>query len=326
MTRADRVSTAGIHHVTAIASDPRSNLEFYTDVLGLRLVKRTVNFDDPGTYHLYYGDHVGTPGTILTFFPYPGARRGTRGVGQATTTAFSVPEGSLGWWVERLDRYGVPRDEPVERFDEEALTFLDPDGLKLELVAHDGVGEPISGEGGPVPAEVAIRGFHSVALTLGSATPTADILVEGLGLEAAGEAAGRARFRGTAPIGARVDLIESPGTSRGTVAAGTVHHVAFRVPTEAEQVAWRDRLIEAGLGVTPVQDRRYFRSIYFREPGGVLFEIATDPPGFSADESVEELGSGLRLPPWLEPHRGQIEASLPLLDGDQGAGREEVAS
>lgn len=326
MTPVDRVATPGIHHVTAIASDPGTNLEFYTGVLGLRLVKKTVNFDDPGTYHLYYGDGVGTPGTILTFFSFPGARRGVRGVGQATSTSFSVPEGSLGWWLERLERYGVPRDEPVERFDEEVLTFLDPDGLKLELVAHDGAGEVAHWQEGPVPPERAIRGFHSVALTLGSTRPTADLLVEGLGLEAAGEAAGRSRFRGTAPIGARVDLIQSSGSSRGTVAAGTVHHVAFRVPSEEEQLAWRDQLIGAGLGVTPVRDRRYFRSIYFREPGGVLFEIATDPPGFTADETVQELGSSLKLPPWLEPHRGEIEAALPPIEEGTGVDEEEVAS
>lgn len=321
MTPADRVSTAGIHHVTAIASDPRTNLDFYTDVLGLRLVKRTVNFDDPGTYHLYYGDGGGTPGTILTFFPYPGARRGARGAGQATTTAFSVPEGSLGWWLERLERYGVPRDEPVERFDEEAVTFLDPDGLKLELVAHAGAEEHVPWKHGPVPPERSIRGFHSVALTLRSATPTAELLAEGLGLTADGEAGGRSRFRGTSPVGARVDLIESPGGTAGTVAAGTVHHVAFRVPTEEEQLAWRDRLLDAGLGVTPVQDRQYFRSIYFREPGGVLFEIATDPPGFTADETVEELGSALKLPPWLERHRGEIAAALPSLEHGAGTGQ-----
>jgi glyoxalase family protein len=249
-----------------------------------------------------------------------------RGSGQATSTAFSVPEGSLGWWVERLERFGVPRDEPLERFDEEVLTFLDPDGLKLELVAHADAGEPSAWGEGPVPPERSIRGFHSVALTLDAATRTADLLTEGLGLTAEAESRGRSRFRGTAPVGSRVDLIDSPGTSRGRVAAGTVHHVAFRVANEEEQLAWRDRLIGAGLGVTPVQDRRYFRSIYFREPGGVLFEIATDPPGFTADETVEELGSSLKLPPWLEPHRGGIEAALPPIEEGPGADGEEVAS
>ena len=306
----------GIHHVTAIATDPRRNLEFYREALGLRLVKRTVNFDDPGTYHLYFGDELGRPGTILTFFPWPLARRGERGVGQVTTTALAVPEGSLGWWRDRLQRLSVPVEEPQRRFDEEAVAFLDPDGLRLELVAEEGVRAVEAWPQGAVSAEHAVRGIHSVALTLADPLATVELLTEGMGLRAAGEAPGRLRFAvgGTALVGRRVDLLPRPGTDIGRVAAGSVHHVAWRVAGDEEQASWRRRLGERGLGVTPVQDRSYFRSIYFREPGGVLFEIATDEPGFTADEPAAELGSALRLPPWLEPHRPRIEATLPELE------------
>ena len=305
---------SGIHHVTAIASDPRRNLEFYGEVLGLRLVKKTVNFDDPGTYHLYFGDELGRPGTILTFFPWPLARRGERGTGQATTTALAVPEGSLGWWRRRLERHSVAIEEPRRRFDEEALALLDPDGLRLELVAEARAADHGAWLGGPVPAEHAVRGVHSVALTVADPEPTAELLTLGLGLAAAGEAPGRLRFAAPgAALGDRVDLLPRPQETTGRVAAGSVHHVAWRAADDAEQEDWRRGLGERGLGVTPVQDRSYFRSIYFREPGGVLFEIATDGPGFTVDEPAAELGSDLRLPAWLEPHRERIAASLPEL-------------
>ena len=312
----------GIHHVTAIATDPRRNLEFYTEALGLRLVKKTVNFDDLGTYHLYFGDELGRPGTILTFFPWPLARRGERGAGQATTTALSVPEGSLGWWRERLERLGAAVEEPRRRFDEEALAFLDPDGLRLELVAEAAGSEPRGWTGGPVPAERAIRGVHSVAMTLTDPEATAELLTAGMGLEPAGEAPGRLRFSaaGAGDVGDRVDLLPRPGAGAGRVAAGSVHHVAWRVAGDREQEAWLRRLAERGLGVTPVQDRSYFRSIYFREPGGVLFEIATDVPGFTVDERPDELGGSLKLPEWLEPHRDRIAASLPELETAVAAG------
>lgn len=318
---------AGIHHVTALAGDPQTNVDFYAGVLGLRLVKRTVNFDDPGTYHLYYGDESGRPGTILTFFPWPLARRGSRGTGQATVTAFSVPEGSLGWWAERLSAQGVVTDDPAERFDEEVLTLLDPDGLKLELVAHASAASVAPWGHGPVPERYALRGFHGVTLSEAELGPTAALLSEGMGLAPAGEAGPRYRFAAAGGgAGSRVDVVESPGTPRGLIAAGTVHHVAWRVPDDAAQEAWRRTLSARGLGVTPVLDRQYFHSIYFREPGGVLFEMATDPPGFTLDEPIEHLGEALRLPPWLEPQRRRIEGSLPALTPPRPLAAPEVAS
>ena len=306
----------GIHHVTAIAADPRRNLEFYREVLGLRLVKKTVNFDDPGTYHLYFGDELGRPGTILTFFPWPLARRGERGAGQATTTALAVPEGSIGWWRRRLESSSVAVEEPRRRFDEEVLTLLDPDGLRLELVAEAGVEGDGAWSGGPVTAEHAVRGIHSVALTLADPTATAELLTDGMGLRALGETPGRLRFGagGAGGLGRRVDLLPRPDAGVGRVAAGSVHHVAWRVAGDEAQESWRRRLGERGLGVTPVQDRSYFRSIYFREPGGVLFEIATDVPGFTADEPAADLGTALKLPAWLEAHRSRIESALPDLE------------
>jgi glyoxalase family protein len=317
-----RKPIAGIHHVTAMASDPQANVDFYTGVLGLRLVKKTVNFDDPGTYHLYYGDEVGHPGTIMTFFPWPLARRGVQGAGQATVTSFAVPAGSLGFWTERLSRLGVTFDGVKTRFDEEVLTLLDPDGLRLELVAR---ADDRSGwVGGPVPAEHAVRGFDGVTLTEWNLDVTQNVLAGTLGFRRVGEEGDRVRFEaGTGEgggAGSRVDVLASPSAARGRVSAGTVHHVAFRAADEADQLAWRQAVDESGLYVTPVLDRQYFRSIYFREPGGVLFEIATDPPGFTWDEPVESLGSGLKLPPWLEESRSRIEAALPPVETHQTVG------
>lgn len=301
----------GIHHVTAIARDPQANVDFYTQVLGLRLVKKTVNYDDPGTYHLYYGDGQGRPGTIITFFPWPMARRGSRGAGQATVTSFSVPDGSLGWWTERLSALQVPFEAPRSRFEEEVLTLLDPDGLQLELVARaDDLREPWTG--GPVPADKAVRGFDGVTLTEWNPEVTAGLLTGFLGFRAGGEAGDRLRFEvGAGGPGTRVDVLAQPDAPRGHVAAGTVHHIAFRTPDDEQQRAWHAALEELGAHVSPIMDRQYFHSIYFREPGGVLFEIATDPPGFTADETVAELGSGLRLPRWLEADRERIEEALP---------------
>ncbi len=305
---------AGIHHVTAIARDPQANYDFYSGVLGLRLVKKTVNFDDPGTYHFYYGDETGTPGTILTFFPWPMARLGSRGAGQATVTAFSVPEGSLGYWSERLASLGVEAESPHPRFDEEVLTFRDPDGLLLELVAR--AGDPRTPwAAGPIPERFAARGFYNVTLSEWNPAVTAELLTGTMGFRLVAEEGGRMRLdSGSGGAGSRVDLLATPSAARGVISAGTVHHVAFRTASDAEQLAWQGKLAERGLHVTPVQDRQYFHSIYFREPGGVLFEIATDPPGFTLDEPVAELGSGLKLPPWLEPSRERIAAVLPALD------------
>jgi glyoxalase family protein len=304
----------GIHHVTAIARDPQANVDFYTGVLGLRLVKKTINYDDPGTYHFYYGDGEGRPGTIITFFPWPMARRGSHGAGQATVTSFSVPEGSLGWWQERLNRLRVPFEEPRPRFDEEVLTLLDPDGLELELVARAGDGRA-PWDGGPVPAEQAIRGFDGVTLTEWNPEVTANLLKGVMGFRPVAEAGGRFRFEvGAGGSGTRVDVVAAPDAPRGHVSAGTVHHVAWRPPNDEQQRAWHEELQDLGLHVSPIMDRQYFHSIYFREPGGVLFEIATAPPGFTADETVETLGSTLRLPVWLEPERKRIEEILPPVE------------
>ena len=307
---------AGIHHVTALAGDPQANVDFYTGVLGLRLVKKTVNFDDPGTYHLYYGDEVGRPGTLLTFFPWPLARRGQLGAGQATTTSFAVPAGSLGYWSERLRRHGVAAGDPGPRGeDEEVLRVADPDGLELELVASAGIAEHQPWAGAPIPAEHAIRGLFGVTLTEWNADRTVEMLTGTLGFRFQSQAGERIRLvvgeAGSA--GTRLDLLAQPAAARGRISRGTVHHVAWRVAGDAEQRDWQRQLSEGGLQVTPIMDRRYFHSIYFSEPGGVLFEIATDPPGFATDESVAELGSGLKLPPWLEPSRAEIEAVLPPL-------------
>lgn len=304
----------GIHHVTAIARDPQRNVDFYTGLLGLRLVKKTVNFDDPATYHLYYGDELGRPGTLLTFFPWPLAARGSRGVGQATAVAFSVPVGSLKYWQERLQDERMVVEGPEERFQEEFLTFLDPDGLKLELVAQADAGPGEPWQGGPVPPEDAVRGIDAVTLSEQGYEATATLLGEILGFRQVAASGNRFRFAmGEGGAGARLDILCVPDAAQGRIAAGTVHHVAFRVADDESQNRWRSRLVERGLDVTPVLDRQYFHSIYFREPGGVLFEIATDPPGFTLDEPAEALGQGLKLPPWLEPRRKGIEATLPPL-------------
>lgn len=304
----------GLHHVTAIAGDPQANADFYVSLLGLRLVKRTVNFDDPGTYHLYYGDDAGTPGTILTFFPWPGAPRGTRGTGQTTAVAFAVPAGGLDGWMERLAARAVEFEPVIERFGEKVLAARDPDGLVIELVERADVADRRWWKGGPVPEPHAIRGFHGVTVTEEGVERTAALLSGTMGYRRLEEAEGRFRYgTGLAAPGAIVDVVCAPDLRRGRVAVGTVHHVAFRCASDADQLEWRTRLAAAGMDVTPVVDREYFRSIYFREPGGVLFELATDPPGFTVDEAPEALGASLKLPPWLEPVRDRIEQRLPRL-------------
>ncbi|MBW3602068.1 MAG: ring-cleaving dioxygenase [Actinobacteria bacterium] len=304
----------GIHHITAIASDPQQNVEFYLRTMGLRLVKTTVNFDAPDTYHLYYGNRSGDPGTIITFFPWPGTPRGRQGTGQATTIAFSVPEGSLGWWAEHLRGQGIAVDGPRFRLDGEALSFRDPDGLILELIAHEGPGAGPPWEEGPVPEQHGIRGFHSVTFTEADSDPTEETFGTHLGFTRRDEGDDRVRYEaGAGGAGTIVDILRRPGDPRGLVAAGTVHHVAWRAPDEDTEAGWRDELVGTGYGVTEIIDRQYFKSIYFREPGGVLLEIATDPPGFTRDEPLLELGRELKLPPWLEPNREQISAALPEL-------------
>jgi len=299
---------AGLHHVTAIASDPQRNLDFYTQVLGLRFVKRTVNFDDPGTYHLYFGDDAGSPGTILTFFPWPHAARGHSGAGEVIRTSFAIPATSLEYWREMLTAQGI-LVETSQRFDERLLAFSDPDGMRIEIVAHAGAGPVNAPRFASVPPEHAIRGFFGVTLLERNAEQTAEIL-NVLGFQNMGQEGHRLRF--SAPgssLGNHVDLIVDPNAKFGCSGAGSVHHIAFRAKDDAAQREWR-REIAKLLDVTPVIDRVYFHSIYFREPGGVLFELATDPPGFAVDEPLESLGEELRIPQWLEARRGLIEQRL----------------
>jgi glyoxalase family protein len=303
----------GLHHVTAIASDPQRNLDFYIGLLGLRLVKRTVNFDDPSTYHFYFGDARGTPGTILTFFSWPGARRGHRGVGQIEATAFAISPDSVGYWLDRFKEQHVTAEKTSARFGEEVIRFTDPDGLLLELIASDSFGKTESWIDSLVPAEHSLRGFHSVSAALEGYERTAKLLTESFGYRLVEESGNRFRFAapGDAGPGRIVDLLCMPDGRPGNVAAGSVHHIAFRARDDAEQLQWRQHLVELGYNVTPVIDRIYFHSIYFREPGGILFEIATEPPGFALDEKLDELGSHLRLPPWLDSARSEIEKILP---------------
>ncbi len=304
----------GIHHITAIASDPQRNLDFYTGLLGLRLVKLTVNFDDPGTYHFYFADELGHPGTILTFFPWPHARKGLQGAGQVTALGFSIPEAALDYWRERLTSQGISVEEPAQRFDELVLAFADPDGLPLELVARPGAEMRPGWNGGPVPAEQAIRGFSGATFTVAEHEPTAALLTDVMGFHLAAEDDTYRRYDiGAGTALARIYMIASDDLASGVMGAGVVHHIAWRTPTDEQQLAWRAELLHHGLQVTPVRDRQYFHSIYFYEPGGILFEIATDPPGFATDETPEELGTHLKLPPWLEPQRAQLERMLPAL-------------
>lgn len=300
--------------MTALASEPSENARFYTDVLGLRLIKQTVKFDDLTTYHLYYGDEQGTPGTVMTVFPYPDGTDGYPGTGEASATAFSVPTGALEYWGDRFGRFGVETAGPENRFGRSVLPFRDPDGQRLELVPTDGVGNVDPWSGSDVPTEHAIRGLHGVTLRVEETAPTAELL-EFIGYERTGREADRTRYRaGTAGDHAAViDLVERGGGHRAGLGVGSVHHIAFRVGDETAQTRWREALRERGRNVTEVKDRQYFRSIYFREPGGVLFELATDSPGFDRDETVTTLGSGLKLPPWMEEERGRIESNLPAL-------------
>lgn len=312
----------GIHHITALAGDAARNVAFYTGVMGLRLVKRTVNFDEPGTWHLYYGDEAGRPGTILTFFPFPALSEGRHGTGQAVDIGFAVQRGALGYWMGRLTEKRVGFEGPMDRFGERVLRFKDPDGLQLELVTDDTAGDREGWAGSEVPGEHALRGFQGVTLWEQGYERTAKLLTDRLGFEAAGQEESRFRFAvpGSREPGAIVDIRCIPNFWSGSLGAGTIHHVAFRAADEADQSAMRDELAQHGVDVTPTLDRSYFRSVYFREPGGVLFEIATDPPGFTADEPLESLGEMLKLPDWLEPRRDTIERLLPPIEADPTPG------
>lgn len=301
----------GIHHITAIASSPQANVDFYHNLLGQRLVKKTINFDDPHTYHLYYGDQVGSPGTIMTHFPWPNARRGVVGAGEVGASAYAIQPGSLGYWRQRLTEHGVTVDAVQARFGAEVLPFRDPDGMGLELIVDETARAPQPWLDGPIPGGHVLAGFHGVTLFEASAEPTARLLTEQMGYRFVGQEGNRWRFRAASHApGGYVDLLELPGLGPGRMGAGSVHHVAFRVQDDAEELAYQQTIRQAGFDVTPVRDRQYFHSIYWREPGGVLFEIATEPPGFTWDEPVEQLGSALKLPPWYEARRSEIEAAV----------------
>ncbi|MGY3507983.1 ring-cleaving dioxygenase [Bradyrhizobium lupini] len=307
---------SGLHHVTAIAGDPIRNFGFYTRDLGLRFVKKTVNFDDPGTYHFYYGDETGRPGTILTFFPWAGVPAGRRGVGETHQTAFRVPQSSLGYWTQRFVEKGIAYEALEKRFGESVLPFTDPDGMALALVGIPGAESEPGWSNGEVPAEHAIRGFHGVTLLLDSAAKTAAVLTDVFGFKETAREGSVIRFKAPGDAeGSVVDIYEAKGFLRGHQGGGSVHHIAFRAADDAEQGKMAQRLVSNhGLHPTEQRDRNYFRSIYFREPGGVLFEIATDIPGFAVDEPVATLGHDLKLPSFLEAQRKQIEGVLPNLE------------
>ncbi len=303
-----------IHHVTAIAREPQRNLDFYAGTLGMRLVKLTINYDDPGTYHFYYGDEQGRPGSLLTFFPWTGGRPGRQGTGQINGVALAIPPASLGYWVERLLSRGVRYEGPVRRFGEQVLAFADPDGLLLELIATPRVAGLEGWRDGPVPAQHAVRGVHGVTIWEDGDAGSAGFLADTMRFRPIGEEENRLRLEsGSDGLGTMVELRRAPGFWRGTDGAGTVHHVAFRAADDAAQAARQEEIRRMGVAVTDVRDRTYFRSIYFREPGGVLYEIATDGPGFTVDESLTELGTSLKVPARFEAMRERLEVALPPL-------------
>lgn len=304
-------SITGLHHVTAVARDPQRNVDFYRNVLGQRLVKRTVNFDSTDSYHFYFADETGSPGSVLTFFAWPNMQRGVRGNGETNTVAYNVPVGSLSFWQQHLKQNGVTVSAIEKRFGQEVLPFNDPDGMRIELVEVNSLPAIQHWEDGPIPQAYALHGFHSVTLWLDKVEPTAELLTQQMGYQAAGQEENRYRFIGDAnSLGYIVDIIHRPGRMQAGFGAGSIHHIAFRVPNDDAQLQYQSALNEAGYRVTPVMDRSYFHSVYFREQGGVLFEIATDTPGFLIDEAKETLGEALKLPEWYEVNRAAIEASL----------------
>jgi catechol 2,3-dioxygenase-like lactoylglutathione lyase family enzyme len=306
---------SGIHHITAIASDPKTNYDFYTKLLGLRFIKKTVNFDDPSTYHFYFGDKVGSPGTILTFFPYPGTPQGRPGLGQAVEVTFAIPKTAFSFWLDRFHQKGIRYQGPEDRFGDKVLRISDPDGLMLEFVGVDDLPSENVWTTDEISADVAIRGFHSVTLWVQGYEKTAALLNEHLGFHAVGNEESRFRFTtGKKGLGQIVDLRCLPEIWSGAPGAGTIHHVAWRIGGDKEEGHVRAALARQGLNLTPVIDRNYFHSVYFREPNGVLFELATDNPGFAVDESVDTLGQDLKLPAQYEQHREAIVAVLPPLE------------
>lgn len=303
--------TSGIHHITAIVGHPQENVDFYAGVLGLRLVKQTVNFDDPGTYHLYFGDEGGNPGTIITFFPWVGARQGVIGDGQVGVTSYVVPKGALAFWEKRLEKFTIPFTK-TERFGEEYLAFTDPHGLLLEIVERE-EGQNNSWQFGEITPEHAIKGFGGATLLSKQPEKTAEVLEKVMGFEKVGEEGEYARFHSFGDIGNVIDLKVTTGRS-GAMGVGTVHHIAFRTVDDGDQLDWQKHVSSNGYQVTPVQDRNYFNAIYFREHGEILFEIATDPPGFAIDESKETMGEKLMLPNQYEQYREQLERRLIPID------------
>ncbi|MDJ1486079.1 ring-cleaving dioxygenase [Cytophagaceae bacterium YF14B1] len=300
----------GLHHVTAFASSAQKNVDFYVGVLGLRLVKKTINFDAPEVYHLYYGDEIGHAGTIMTFFPYKGMVRGRKGAHQLTYTSFSIPENALDFWMNRLNRFHITFEKPASRFDETYIQFEDPDGTGIELVATKNDTRP-GWSNGSIPLDKSIRGFHTVTLHENQADKTVELLTETMQHQLVVQEGNRIRLEaGKGGSGNLVDILFSPTDLKGLQGAGTVHHVAFSTDNEATQLEIREKLLLANIHPTTVQDRNYFRSIYFREPGGVLFEVATNVPGFAVDEDVTALGQHLKLPEWYEPRRSEIEKHL----------------
>jgi glyoxalase family protein len=302
----------GIHHVTAIGADAQRNVDFYSGVLGLRLVKKTVNFDDPGSYHLYYGDRVGTPGTLVTFFIWPGATKGQSAAGEPVALAFEVPEGSLNWWKQRLSEAGISVLDEGPRFGAAAIAVRDPDGMTVELIESAAVRHTAHWPGAGIPKDRAITRIHSVTLSLRDETRSAALYRDDLTFVPIEQENGRSRF-GVGEGAARsfVDVVRPAAAVRGRMGAGTIHHMAFRTESDASQREWLEKITQLGLQVTPVMDRKYFHSIYFREPGGVLFEIATDGPGMAVDEPEERLGETLSLPREYESVRAGLERTLP---------------
>jgi glyoxalase family protein len=299
----------GIHHITAIASNPQRNLDFYTGILGLRMVKKTINFDAPDVYHFYFGDELGTPGTVFTTFPFDGARKGTKGTGELTYTAFSIPIASLGYWMDRLEKYNIPISTPLTRFGEKLVRFEDHDGMGIELIANN-KDKRKGWTYGNIPSEFAIRGFYGATLNLKAKDLTEKLLTQFMDYKFLAEEDGRYRFGTKGKPGDIIDIVLDKEGRQGVQSAGTVHHIAFRTDNESSQLEIQKILIENGYHVTEVKDRNYFKSIYFREPGGVLFEIATDEPGFAIDEDEAHLGKLLKLPEWAEQHREKIESKL----------------
>jgi glyoxalase family protein len=314
MSTTPQPDVTGLHHVTCIAGDPQRNLDFYTGTLGMRLVKRSVNQDAPDTYHLFYADAEGHAGSDLTFFPWPELPPGRRGVGLTNEVALAVPTGTLSWWSDRLRSAGVRLDEPTTWFGEPVLAFEDPDGLALALVETSDPREFTPWGESPVDASRQVRGLHAVRLAQRDLEPTARFLTQGLGFTAAGEERGWHRYTVRGGGSSRsLDIQVLPDAARGAWGVGSVHHIAWRVPDGAAQLDIQAAVARAGGRPTDVIDRFWFQSVYFREPGGALFEVATDGPGFGVDEPTESLGERLILPPWLEPRRAEIERALPKL-------------